>query len=185
MSLFWPPYDFTPPVLLPLPQRHAASPHPILVRLHRRACGKRYHRNETMEDDQKDEVAPEERSLELVSVIGFGGVHIIRMLCQISIRLCYTFAGSIPGGFVSHPEGEHIIYPLGCTVIVEDVQNHTQNFLCGHSNNVSCLACSSSGAFLASGQVHVYIQCVYIICTCTCCTPHIIHVLATYTMLCR
>ena len=64
------------------------------------------------------------------------------------------FAGSIPGGLVSHPDGQHIIYPLGCTVIVEDVQTRTQSFLCGHSDNVSCLACSLSGAFLASGQVH-------------------------------
>lgn len=62
-------------------------------------------------------------------------------------------AGSIPGGLVSHPDGHHIIYPLGCTVIVEDVQKRTQSFLSGHSDNVSCLACSPSGSFLASGQV--------------------------------
>lgn len=61
--------------------------------------------------------------------------------------------GGIPAGLVSHPDGQHIIYPLGCTVIVEDVYSHTQSFLTGHSNNVSCLACSASGAFLASGQV--------------------------------
>ena len=58
-----------------------------------------------------------------------------------------------PGGLVSHPDGQHIIYPLGCTVIVEDIKTHKQSFLSGHSDSVSCLACSASGNFLASGQV--------------------------------
>lgn len=62
-------------------------------------------------------------------------------------------AGSVPGGLVSHPHGHHIVYPLGCTVIVEDVQKRTQTFLSGHSDTVSCLACSPSGSFIASGQV--------------------------------
>lgn len=52
-----------------------------------------------------------------------------------------------------HPDQQHLIYPLGCTVVVKDLLTHEQTFLSGHSDNVSCLACSSSGVFLASGQV--------------------------------
>ena len=62
-------------------------------------------------------------------------------------------AGSIPGSVVAHPDGQHIIYPLGCTVIVKDLSTQEQTFLSGHSDNVSCLACSPSGVYLASGQV--------------------------------
>ena len=43
-------------------------------------------------------------------------------------------------------------------MIVEDVDSHTQSFLTGHSNNVSCLTCSASGEFLASGQVSDTLQ---------------------------
>lgn len=94
--------------------------------------------------------AVEVQSLELVSVIGFGGLHFF------SVKNAYglhSSLGKIPGGLVSHPDGQHIIYPLGCTVIVEDIQKNKQSFLSGHSDSVSCLACSASGNFLASGQV--------------------------------
>ena len=61
--------------------------------------------------------------------------------------------GSIPSGLVAHPDGQHIVYALGCTVIVKDVVSQQQTFLSGHSDNVSCLTCSASGKYLASGQV--------------------------------
>lgn len=54
---------------------------------------------------------------------------------------------------MAHPDGRHIIYPLGCTLIVKDVVTGHQEFLSGHSNNVSCLTSSPSGIYLASGQV--------------------------------
>ena len=84
-------------------------------------------------------------------------MHAVVDACRHGRACClsswHSSTGSIPGGLVSHPDGQHIIYPLGCTVIVEDAQNLTQSFLSGHSDNVSCLACSPSGQFLASGQV--------------------------------
>ena len=46
-----------------------------------------------------------------------------------------------------------MIYPLGTTVIIQDLNTRKQEFLNGHSNNVSCLAVSKSGRYLASGQV--------------------------------
>ena len=50
-----------------------------------------------------------------------------------------------------------MIYPLGCTVIIRELGTNKQEFLSGHSNNVSCLAVSKSGKFVASGQVSCFI----------------------------
>ena len=50
-----------------------------------------------------------------------------------------------------------MIYPLGCTVIIRNLNTRKQEFLTGHSNNVSCLAVSKSGRYLASGQVRKFL----------------------------
>ncbi|KAL5019283.1 hypothetical protein ScPMuIL_005005 [Solemya velum] len=62
------------------------------------------------------------------------------------------FKGSVAGGIKVHPDSQHIIYPLGCTVIVENIKTHKQHFLWGHTDEVSCLAVSNNGDYLASGQ---------------------------------
>ena len=70
-----------------------------------------------------------------------------------TISYIVSCAGSIHGGVVMHPDGRHLIYSLGGTVVVRDLSRpQYQSFLHGHTNNVSCLACSSSGSYLASGQ---------------------------------
>lgn len=57
-------------------------------------------------------------------------------------------------GLWLHPDDQHIIYPLGSTVVVKHLTNNTQHFLQknGHDAAVSCLALSPSGRYLASGQ---------------------------------
>ncbi len=69
------------------------------------------------------------------------------------LKIISLSTGSIPGGLISHPDGEHIIYSLGCKLIIKDTSTGLQTFLTGHSNNVSCLTVSPSGRFLASGQI--------------------------------
>ena len=60
------------------------------------------------------------RELPLQSVIGFGG--------------------SVVGGLHLHPDGEHLIYPLGSTVIIknktmESIEDErAQTFLQGHTD---------------------------------------------------
>uniref|UniRef100_F7ASK1 Cilia- and flagella-associated protein 52 n=2 Tax=Ciona intestinalis TaxID=7719 RepID=F7ASK1_CIOIN len=71
--------------------------------------------------------------LELVSTIGFNG--------------------NVNRGLIIHPDREHMIYPLGSTVIIRNLTTNRQEFLTGHKNNVSCLTVSKSGKYLASGQV--------------------------------
>nr|AAH72072.1 MGC78960 protein [Xenopus laevis] len=75
----------------------------------------------------------EENRLELQGIIGFNG--------------------HVASGLISHPDREHLIYPLGCTIIIENLNTRKQQFLQGHTNNVSCVAVSRSGRYLASGQV--------------------------------
>ncbi|XP_060723217.1 cilia- and flagella-associated protein 52 [Tachysurus vachellii] len=77
--------------------------------------------------------APEVLNLQLEAVIGFNG-HVF-------------------SGLRVHPDQEHIIYPLGCTLIIKNLLDKKQSFLHGHTNNVSCVSVSRSGTYLASGQV--------------------------------
>uniref|UniRef100_A0A8C2S8A3 Uncharacterized protein n=1 Tax=Capra hircus TaxID=9925 RepID=A0A8C2S8A3_CAPHI len=80
----------------------------------------------------RDEVA-EAVELELEAVIGFNG--------------------HVPTGLKCHPDQEHLVYPLGCTILIQAINTQEQNFLHGHGNNVSCVAISKSGLYVASGQV--------------------------------
>ncbi|TPX31610.1 hypothetical protein SmJEL517_g05107 [Synchytrium microbalum] len=86
-----------------------------------------------------NDAPPTIKHMELQSIIGFGG--------------------SVPGGLIKHPDGIHMIYPLGSTVVVTTSTNSNslakpkQDFLQGHTNSVSCLAVSKDGKLIASGQI--------------------------------
>ena len=58
----------------------------------------------------------------------------------------------MPGGLLVHPDKEHIVYPLGNTIVVKNLSTHLQRFLSGHNDNVSCVAISKTGCNIASGQ---------------------------------
>lgn len=62
-------------------------------------------------------------------------------------------SGHVPSGLRVHPDREHLVYPLGCTVILKRIKDGKQEFLHGHTNNVSCVSVSNSGSHIASGQV--------------------------------
>uniref|UniRef100_A0A7M4FW49 Uncharacterized protein n=1 Tax=Crocodylus porosus TaxID=8502 RepID=A0A7M4FW49_CROPO len=55
-------------------------------------------------------------------------------------------------GLTCHPDWEHFVYPLSCTVVTESL-NNSQSFLHGHINNVSCAALSLSRCYIIPGQV--------------------------------
>uniref|UniRef100_A0A8B9LTK7 Cilia- and flagella-associated protein 52 n=1 Tax=Astyanax mexicanus TaxID=7994 RepID=A0A8B9LTK7_ASTMX len=65
----------------------------------------------------------------------------------------FVHSGHVLSGLQSHPDREHVIYPLGCTLIIKNLNSGKQSFLHGHTNNVSCLTVSKSGRYIASGQV--------------------------------
>lgn len=84
------------------------------------------------------------------------------------------FAGEVQGGLLVNSDREHLIYPLGNTIVVEEIKEDRkeeagvgvkkkystspenpkwrQKLLSGHRGAVSCLAVSKSGKYLASGE---------------------------------
>ena len=58
------------------------------------------------------------RDLQLTAVIGFKG-----MLTEAN------FIGNVVDGLVLHPDNEHLIYPLGSTIVVRHIISRTQQFL--------------------------------------------------------
>nr|XP_008994774.1 cilia- and flagella-associated protein 52 isoform X3 [Callithrix jacchus] len=74
-------------------------------------------------------------------------------VAELELDAVIGFNGHVPAGLKCHPDQEHLIYPLGCTVLIQAINTQGQNFLQGHNNNVSCLAISKSGEYIASGQV--------------------------------
>ncbi|KAI3387679.1 hypothetical protein SNEBB_005282 [Seison nebaliae] len=62
------------------------------------------------------------------------------------------FDGTIPRSLKLHPNDTHLVYPLGCNIIIEDLRSTQQFFLMGHDNNITCLTISTTGKYLASGQ---------------------------------
>ncbi len=65
----------------------------------------------------------------------------------------YLFLGKVSHGLKLHPDRIHMIYPLGCNLIIENLQTRQQEFLLGHNNKISCLTISNDGKYIASGQV--------------------------------
>lgn len=72
---------------------------------------------------------------------------------QLELESVVGFGGKVPNGLLCHPDGVHLIYPLGSTIVVKNTVMGTQTFLKGHSNMVSCMELSRDGTKLASGQV--------------------------------
>merc|ERR1719235_3095566 len=71
---------------------------------------------------------------------------------ELELSAVVGFKGSVPTGLILHPDSEHLIFPLGCTIVVRNLMKKTQSFLQGHDNQVNCITVSPSGKLLASGQ---------------------------------
>jgi len=75
-------------------------------------------------------------------------------MAALTLESVIGFGGDVPGGLQVHPDREHLVYPLGSTVVVEKIAGKKgQSFLAGHNNSVSAIAISRSGRYVASGQV--------------------------------
>ncbi|CAF4652723.1 unnamed protein product, partial [Rotaria magnacalcarata] len=74
-------------------------------------------------------------------------------LQKLELESTIGFEGKVPHGLKLHPDRIHMIYPLGCNLVIENLQTRQQEFLLGHNNNISCLTISNNGKYIASGQV--------------------------------
>ncbi|CAB3248280.1 unnamed protein product [Arctia plantaginis] len=64
------------------------------------------------------------------------------------------FDGSALKGLKVHPDSEHIVYPMGNKVCIQEWKSKKMYFLSGHTNNVSTIALSPKGTFVGSGQIN-------------------------------
>ena len=73
---------------------------------------------------------------------------------QVQLMGAIGFNGSVPGGVLLHPDDARLFYPLGSTIVVKHLHTNAQHFLSkgGHDHDISALALSPCGRFLASGQ---------------------------------
>ena len=62
------------------------------------------------------------------------------------------FTGTVVQGLILHPDNEHLLFPLGSTIVVRHIISRSQTFLQGHDQKISCITCSKSGNLVASGQ---------------------------------
>lgn len=53
-----------------------------------------------------------------------------------------------------HPDQEHLIFAIGNKISIMNLKTNKQEFLSGHSHNISAVEISSSGRLVASGQVN-------------------------------
>jgi len=70
---------------------------------------------------------------------------------KLNMECAIGFNGTIRDGLILRPDG-YLIYPLGSTIVVKDINRNTQAFMQGHSDEVTCLAISPDGTRVASGQ---------------------------------
>merc|ERR1719230_1373781 len=64
------------------------------------------------------------------------------------------FSGKIKHSLILHPNDTHIIYPLGSTIVIKNVERtDDQVFLQGHTDRVTCMAITRDGNTLATGQI--------------------------------
>ena len=62
------------------------------------------------------------------------------------------FTGTVIQGLLLHPDNEHLLFPLGSTIVIRHIISRSQSFLQGHDQKISCITCSKDGSLIASGQ---------------------------------
>jgi len=72
----------------------------------------------------------------------------------LELQSAIGFSGSVAHSLILHPSDKFIIYPIGSTVVIRNVEDQTdQTFLQAHTHAIKCMAISKCGNFLATGQV--------------------------------
>lgn len=64
------------------------------------------------------------------------------------------FDGNPSDGLILHPDGIHLVYPLGTNITAYNWSTKAQRFFEGHTNIISAVTVSKSGKYICSGQVN-------------------------------
>jgi len=71
---------------------------------------------------------------------------------QLHLEAVIGYKGTTLNGLQLHPDNKHLIYSMGSNVVIRNVLDRSQAFLKGHDSQVSCIAVSKDGKYIASGQ---------------------------------
>ena len=76
------------------------------------------------------------------------------MASDLNLEAVIGFEGNIKNGlcYVKRDSIDYLVYALGSTIVVKNINANTQSFCQGHSNKVSCITVSNDGSMIASGQ---------------------------------
>ncbi|KEG14552.1 flagellar associated protein [Trypanosoma grayi] len=73
---------------------------------------------------------------------------------RLTLDAVIGFGGRVPNSIIAHPDGDHLVYALGACVVIQDLNDRTaSDFVYGHNDKISCITVSSSGRYIASGQM--------------------------------
>lgn len=72
---------------------------------------------------------------------------------KLEVQSIIGFNGSVLGGLNIHPDKQHLVYSIGSTLVIEELQSRKQEFLHGHHSDIACIVISKSGRYIASGQI--------------------------------
>ncbi|MES1912270.1 MAG: hypothetical protein MHM6MM_004572 [Cercozoa sp. M6MM] len=73
---------------------------------------------------------------------------------SLELQAVVGFNGNPPNGLILHPNEKEFIYPLGSSIVIRPILGDGQRFLSdgGHKHEITTLALSKSGRFLATGE---------------------------------
>ncbi|KAG5675953.1 hypothetical protein PVAND_005810 [Polypedilum vanderplanki] len=71
---------------------------------------------------------------------------------ELIVEQIFGFDGKIP--LQVHPDQKHLIFTIGNKISILNLTTNKQEFLSGHTHNISALDISPSGRLLASGQIN-------------------------------
>lgn len=73
---------------------------------------------------------------------------------DLELRSLIGFDGNPLNGLILHPDGIHLVYPLGTNIAAYHWRTKAQRFFEGHTNVISAVTVSTSGRYVGSGQVN-------------------------------
>lgn len=80
--------------------------------------------------------------------------HMSEKIQPLALHSVIGFGGQVPNGLHYHPDGNHLVYSLGSTLVIQKIGNSSEKsiFLQSHDGPITCIALSKSGRYIASGQ---------------------------------
>ncbi|XP_055873535.1 cilia- and flagella-associated protein 52-like [Biomphalaria glabrata] len=76
-------------------------------------------------------------------------------VCELHLRQVIGFNGNVKKGLIVHTKGDHVIFPVGYSVVIEKLIGPgagSQEILTGHTDTITAMALSTDGQFLVTGQ---------------------------------